>query len=351
MPAANTNVTPSSTAIPAPGTGPSPQLFFETANAFQRSQALKAAVELELFTVIGEGKQSSEEIAAGCNASARGTRILCDFLVINGFLRKQANRYSLTRDSAVFLNKKSPAYLGSALRFLLTPEKVEAYNILVEAVRKGGTAIEHHAMLPENPIWVEFAQSMAPLMTMPAEMLATMLKAEQGKPWKVLSLAVGHGLYETSLARHNSNAEIWAVDWPNVLELARTTAVNAGIGNRFHTIPGSAFDVEYGTDYDLVLVVNFLHHFGKAACEKLLKKVQASLKPGGQVVIVEFVPNEDRVSPAISAAFSLIMLAETPGGDAYTFSEFRQMLENSGFHDPKLHPLEPTFFSVVTGTK
>src|SRR5207253_1678199 len=69
--AASADVTPSSTAIPAPGTGPSPQLFFETANAFQRSQALKAAVELELFTVIGEGKQSSEEIAAGCNGTSR----------------------------------------------------------------------------------------------------------------------------------------------------------------------------------------------------------------------------------------------------------------------------------------
>src|SRR2546430_681604 len=133
MPAAHANVTPSSAAIPAASTGPSPQLFFETANAFQRSEALKAAVELELFTVIGEGKRTFEEIAAGCNASARGTRILCDFLVIHGFLAKQANRYSLTRDSAVFLDKKSPAYLGSGLRFLLAPERVEGYKRLAEA--------------------------------------------------------------------------------------------------------------------------------------------------------------------------------------------------------------------------
>ena len=144
-------------------------------------------------------------------------------------------------------------------------------------------------------------------------------------------------MYETSLARHNSNAEIWAVDWPNVLELARTNAVNAGIGNRFHTIPGSAFDVEYGADYDLVLVVNFLHHFGKAACEKLLKKVQASLKPGGQVVIVEFVPNEDRVSPPMSATFPLVMLATTADGDAYTFGELERMLRAAGFASNKLH--------------
>src|SRR5436189_242181 len=78
------------------GAPPSPQLFFETANAFQRSEALKTAIELELFTAIAEGKQTAEDIGARCKASARGTRILCDFLVVHGLLTKHANRYALT---------------------------------------------------------------------------------------------------------------------------------------------------------------------------------------------------------------------------------------------------------------
>jgi ubiquinone/menaquinone biosynthesis C-methylase UbiE/predicted transcriptional regulator len=346
-----TEATASSNPLRATSPPPSPQLFFETANAFQKTEALKAAVELELFTAIAEGRQTAEEIAARCNASTRGTRILCDFLVVNGLLTKQASHYSLTRDSAVFLDKRSPAYLGGALGFLLLPEQTEGFKHLAEAVRKGGTAIENHGIQPENPIWVEFAHSMAPMMTMPAELLARLLRAEEGKPSKVLSLAVGHGLYEATLALHNQSAEVWAVDWANVLEVARANAGKAGIGERFHTIPGSALDVEYGDNYDLALVVNFLHHFDIVTCEKLLRKVYASLKPGGQVVIVEFVPNEDRVSPAIPAAFSLIMLANTPQGDAYTFKQFQQMLMNSGFRTAELHPLAPTFFMVVIGTK
>jgi ubiquinone/menaquinone biosynthesis C-methylase UbiE len=333
------------------GAPPSPQLFFETANAFQRTEALKAAIELELFTAIAEGKQTAEDIGARCKASPRGTRILCDFLVVHGFLTKQANRYALTRDSAVFLDKGSPAYLGSALRFLLLPDTIEGFRHLAEAVRKGGSAIERHIVTPENPIWVEFARSMAPLMTMPAELLAKMLKAGDGQQWKVLSLAVGHGLYDITLARHNPNAEVWAVDWANVLEVARENAAGAGVAGRYHTIPGSAFEVEYGNNYDLALVVNFLHHFDLTTCEKVLRKVHAALKPGGRVVIVEFVPNEDRVSPPLPATFSLIMLAETPAGDAYTFKELQRMLSNSGFRSSKLHPLPPTFFNVVIGTK
>jgi SAM-dependent methyltransferase len=83
--------------------------------------------------------------------------------------------------------------------------------------------------------------------------------------------------------------------------VARENAAAAGVADRYHTIPGSAFDVEYGDGYDLALVVNFLHHFDPATCEKLLQKVHSSLKQGGRVVLLEFVPNEDRVSPAIPA--------------------------------------------------
>ena len=114
----------------------------------------------------------------------------------------------------------------------------------------------------------------------------------KGQKWKVLGLAVGHGLFEIALARHNANAEVWGVDWPNVLEVARENAAAAGVSGRYHTIPGSAFDVEYGNDYDLVMITNFLHHFDVPTCEKVLAKVRVALKPGGRAVILEFVPNE-----------------------------------------------------------
>ena len=52
---------------------------------------------------------------------------------------------------------------------------------------------------------------------------------------------------------------------------------------------------------------------------------------GGRAVTLEFVPNEDRISPPDAAGFSLMMLAATPSGDAYTFSELDRMLRNAGF--------------------
>jgi ubiquinone/menaquinone biosynthesis C-methylase UbiE len=333
------------------GAPPSPQLFFETVTAFHKTEALKAAIQLEVFTAIGEGNQTADSIARRCRASERGIRILCDALVIMDFLKKEGSRYSLTQDSAIFLDRHSPAYLGGSIQFLLSPASLEGFRELTAAVRKGGTAIEHNSTEPEHPMWVDFARGMAPLMKMPAELIAKLLQADAGQKWKVLGLAVGHGLFEITLAAHNPNAEVWAVDWPNVLEVARENAAAAGVSARYHTAPGSAFDVEYGTDYDLVLITNFLHHFDVPTCEKLLAKVHAALKPGGRAVSLEFVPNEDRVSPAIPARFSLTMLAGTPGGDAYTFAEHQRMLRNAGYSSVENHPLPPTFFNVVIGKK
>ncbi len=145
----------------------------------------------------------------------------------------------------------------------------------------------------------------------------------------------------------NPNANVTAQDWPNVLSVAIENARAAGITDRFGTIPGSAFDVEFGDGYDVVLLTNFLHHFDPPTCERLLRKVRAALKPGGRALALEFVPNEDRVSPPIPAAFSMIMLGSTPSGNAYTFSELSRMFRNAGFAAAELYPLAPTPQSAV----
>jgi hypothetical protein len=102
---------------------------------------------------------------------------------------------------------------------------------------------------------------------------------------------------------------------------------------------GSAFDVEFGSGYDYVLLTNILHHFDVETCGKLMRRVHGALKPGGKAVTLEFVPNEDRVSPPTAAGFSLIMLANTDAGDAYTFAEYSAMFTNAGFGKTSAHPV------------
>jgi 2-polyprenyl-3-methyl-5-hydroxy-6-metoxy-1,4-benzoquinol methylase len=123
----------------------------------------------------------------------------------------------------------------------------------------------------------------------------------------------------------------------------------AGVAERYELLPGSAFDVDYGGPYDAVLLTNFLHHFDKPTCVSLLKKVHTATKPGGRVATLEFVPNENRVSPPIAAAFSITMLASTPSGDAYTFNELKDMYEEAGLTSVTLHPIPMNPQTIVIG--
>ena len=331
---------------------PSPQLFFQTINAHQRTEALKAAIELEVFTAIAEGDSTVAEIAKRCQTSEKGMRVLCDYLTTMEMLTKQGDSYALTLDSSVFLDKRSPGYLGGAVEFLCSPMLLEGFHHMTEAVRKGGTVVgEDGTTGPENPIWVKFARGMAGMMSLPAQLMAKLVDPNADRKLKILDIAAGHGLFGIAFAAQNKQAEVTAVDWKAVLEVAKENAEKAGVADRYSTIEGSAFEVEFGSGYDLVLLTNFLHHFDHSTNETLLRKVRAALADGGRAVTLEFVPNEDRVTPPEVAGFSMVMLVGTPSGDAYTFPELERMFANAGFSRSTIHALPPTFQQVVISEK
>jgi len=336
---------------PQPNSRPTPLLLFDTINAHQRTEAIKAAIELSLFSAIAGGNTSTKEIAQACGASERGTRILCDYLVIIGFLTKQEGNYALTPDSAMFLDKSSPAYMGTVIEFMLSPMLTDNFKDLTGVVKKGGSISDQATLAPDHPVWVKFARAMAPMMAMPSQLLAQLVDPTPNKRIRILDIAAGHGLFGLAFAKRNPQAEVTAVDWSNVLEVARENAQLAGVAERYQTRPGSAFDVDYGTGYDIVLLTNFLHHFDPETCEDLLRKVYGALADGGRAVTLEFVPNPDRVSPPQAAAFSLTMLVGTRGGDAYTFVELETMLRKAGFKQSEMHELPPTIQRVVISQK
>ncbi len=327
-------------------TSPTPLAFFENINAYQRTAALKTALDLEIFTAIADGAADAAAIGERCGASPKGVRVLCDYLVLSGLLTKTGGRYGLPPDSALFLVRHSPAYLGGVREFLLSPLLTGGFERLTEAVRKGGTAVQS-TVAHDNPIWVTFAHAMAPMMRGPAEALASLAESTGPAPARVLDIAAGHGLFGIAMARRFPESEVTALDWPTVLDVARENARDAGVDLRHHTIAGSAFDAAFGGPYDLVLLTNFLHHFDFATCERLLAKVRAALRPGGRAITLEFVPDDDRLRPTMSAAFALMMLAGTESGDAYTFAELQAMFAAAGFARSEMHELPMTVQAAV----
>jgi ubiquinone/menaquinone biosynthesis C-methylase UbiE len=321
---------------------PSPAAVYQAFTAYQRTAALRAAIELDLFTAVAEGAVTPAALAARCGAAERGVRILCDYLVVDGHLTKEADRYALTPSASMFLDRRSVAYLGGAVAFLTSPSVVEAFARLTEAVRRGGTALDGGGTVaPAHEAWVAFARAMGGVAGVTAELVAALLGVADAasRPWKVLDVAAGHGMFGITIARYHPRAEVTALDWPAVLAVAEENARAAGVADRLRLLPGDAFTVELGGGYDLALLPNFLHHFDPPTCERFLRRLHAALAPGGRAAIVEFVPNTDRVSPPDAAAFALVMLATTPAGDAFTYEEYERMLRAAGFARSTLHDL------------
>jgi hypothetical protein len=327
-----------------------PGLVFETLQAYQRTAALKAAIDLDLFRAVGEGPGDVASLAKHCSASERGIRILCDFLTIYGILVKEDGHYRHSPTSAVFLDPRSPASLASIAQFLGSDAMRDPCQHLSDIVRSGRTTLPGDGNVePENPAWVQFAETMAPMMAPMAAPLGRVVLNGHDGPFRVLDIAAGHGLFGIEIAKQNPQARVTGLDWAPVLRVALENARKEGVQDRYDMLAGSAFDVDFGGPYDAVLLTNFLHHFDKPTCVNLLKKVHNALRPGGRAATLEFVPNEDRISPPIPAAFAMSMLLTTPAGDAYTLNELTSMYEESGFSDISAHPIPMSPHTVILG--
>ena len=85
---------------------------------------------------------------------------------------------------------------------------------------------------PENPVWVDFAKSMVPLMGPALAPLADAVLASRPGAIKVLDIAAGHGMFGIEIAKRNPAARVVALDWEAVLAVARENAHAAGVQSR-----------------------------------------------------------------------------------------------------------------------
>ncbi|MDI3308339.1 MAG: methyltransferase [Acetobacteraceae bacterium] len=329
---------------------PSPAVVLDGLFAYLRTAALAAGIRLDVFTAIGEGAATPATLAARTGAAERGLRALCDTLVVHGLLLKRPDgTYALTPSAATFLDRRSPACMGSTVGFLASPELLEMVLRDPAAYVRNGGAPGLAAIAPEHPMWVKFARAMAPFAAPLASGVADWAVAQGVAPRRVLDVSASHGLFGLAFARRFPDCTVSALDWAPVLEVAKENVAAAGLSERFRWIAGSAFEVPLEGPYDVILLPNFLHHFDMAGCVTLLRRMRGALSPGGLVLAPEFVPEEDRVSPPMPATFAFVMLATTPAGNAYTRAEFAEMLRQAGFGGADFAPLAPAPQTLMIG--
>jgi acetylserotonin N-methyltransferase len=90
---------------------------------------------------------------------------------------------------------------------------------------------------------------------------------------------------------------------------------------------------------DTAVVASVLHDFSPERAQRILQRAFEALPPDGRLVVMEIAPDEDRSGPPLAVAFALTMIVNTAGGDAYTPSQYRAVIEAAGFTDVRTIPL------------
>lgn len=324
-----------------PQHGPDPAFLMSLSFSFANQQILRTAVELDLFTQIDNGDHTVAELAKACSASERGIRMLADALVGLKVLDKNGNRYFLTDAPKTFLSRNSNAFMGGWV--LHTDEIKEAWSHLTEAVQTGHPWRRVETEQDGAGFFARFVESLF-VMNVPGATAAAKHVVNGRRGLSVLDIGAGSGVWGIMIAKEDPQARVTVADFPQVIDVTKRIVARHNFSDRFDYLPGDFHASDFGTGkFDVATLGHICHSEGPRQTRELFRRIKRVLKPGGQLIIGEFLADEERKENTFALMFALNMLVNTEEGDTFTLSEIQQMLKDAGFEaaDP-LHAPAPS---------
>lgn len=293
---------------------------------YQASRAVLSAIELDLFTCVGQGA-TGEEVARKAGADPRATEMLLNALVALGLLSKSDGVYCNSAAAARYLSDASPS--SERMAWMHSVNQWRSWSTLTDCVREGTSVL------------IREGYRRAASFTQPF-MAAMQRNARERAPWvvqavgasgvrRMLDVGGGPACYAIEFARVNADLQAEVLDQPNVVPFAERQIAEAGLADRVHVRAGDLTSDSLGHGWDLILVSNICHILGPRENRSLLRRCHEALAPNGRAVVQDFVLNPDRTSPPEAAMFALNMLVATGEGNSYSEPEYREWLEQAGF--------------------
>lgn len=300
-----------------------------------KAALVKGAIELEVFGKVAAGQTTAEAMARTNGWDSRSTRLMLDGLCSLKLLAKMGGTYRLTPVSETFL---VPGRLGYVGAYTLHDMAWEARGRYAQSVQTGIPAMGDMAAPNQSSLWEIFAHvglnrdSLSRSVDSARELWETIgVNRRTVLGARVLDLACGKGIKTLTLAKLDPEATVTGIDWENVLRTTAQVAQILGVSDRLTLVPGDILTADFGqSEYDVVFMGNITHYFRPEQNVSLFSRAHAALRPGGRLVINAPMVDEERCTSEY-LLYSAMFVVESPAGDTYTFSEYRRMLEASGF--------------------
>ncbi len=299
------------------------------------TQVLKTAVELNLFSHIAGSLKTADEIAELAGIDSRGSGVLLDALVGLELIRRNEDRYALTESSQVYLMPESKLYMGEYIE--RQDELMTAWEKLTEIITTGKPALEVDREEIAKQFFPSLVSAIFPANYTTACMVADELAVHLLKPGsRVLDVAAGSGVWSIAMAEVNRQLEIDALDLSAVVPVTCEFAERFGVGGRYSYLSGNWRDISLADErYDIIILGHILHAEGVEGSRKLLLKCVPALKPGGRLVVAEFLANDTRTAPVFPLLFAINMFLATSSGCVFTAGELQDLLLSVGLRNPQ----------------
>ncbi|MGD0590765.1 MAG: methyltransferase [Bacteroidota bacterium] len=305
----------------------SPSTIMDSVYAFREARVLLTAFELDFFSLLGDGWKSSEETAQLAETNPRATDRLLNALCASGYLVKKKGEFSNTPLTSRFLVKGEPDYLGGLMHQV---SLWNTWSTLTDAVRTGSSVVQRDPGRGQRVDWLEAfiaAMHMRAIRQAPAIVRLINLKGVK----RVLDVGGGSGVFSMAFVRARKGINAVVFDLANVTRLTKTYIDTENLGNLVSVVGGDYTVDPLVSGFDLVFMSAVIHSNSSEINRQLFRKAFEALNPEGRLVVLDYIMNGDRTSPAVGAYFSLNMLVGTREGDSYTESEVRGWMEDAGF--------------------
>ncbi|MEW6653140.1 MAG: methyltransferase [Bacteroidota bacterium] len=294
----------------------------ELAGSFRISRIILTAVELSIFTILDKHLLPSSEVAKQINSDEHSTERLLNALTSLGFIKKLHGKFYNTDSASLYLVEGKPEFIGSLFQI---NELWKPWGALTIAVKEGASEMRDYSNCFCTETFITSAHYRA---AKEAKILAMLLNLNSAK--KMLDVGGGSGVNSIGVIEYNPELNAVIFDLPNVIPLTKKYVNSCSHKDKISCIEGNYLADDFGSGYDLILLSAVVHINSYKQNMDLIKKCECALNRGGQIVIKDWVMNENRTEPLGGAIFSINLLVSTSGGNTYTENEIREWFGNSG---------------------
>lgn len=316
---------------------PTPERIIQIATGGWASGVLAAGVMYGFFTHVENGARTVEEIARASGASIRGAASILDGLVGLGFLQVSDGTYRNSPDASEFLVEGKPTFFGGFPRTMF--ERASDWRNLREIVREGKPIEKTPHGSPEDPFWEDLVPAIR-VMSIPVVLAAgERLRIPDAGEISILDVGGGSGVYSEFWLAMNPLARSTQIDWANVNRIARRIVGQRGVGDRFRTVDGDFHQTDFGSsEHDVAVYSHIAHMESPEENRETFRRLRRALKPGGTLLISDFVVENDRSGPPFALLFRAEMMVHTPSGATWRRQDYESWLREAGFQTVRFEP-------------